>query len=115
MSHVPALTRPPGPSPAASPGRPDTVNQRLTPNRAARPVENAEFAAFARRVLRAYARRVAVGDIDALTHMTGLFAEIDAAIGQAVTALRGIGYSWADIGARLGITRQAAQQRWGSH
>ncbi len=47
--------------------------------------------------------------------MTGLSAEIDTAIGQAVTGLRGIGYSWADIGTRLGITRQAAQQRWGSH
>ena len=40
-------------------------------------------------------------------------AEIDTAIGQAVTGLRGFGYSWAEIGSRLGITRQAAQQRWG--
>jgi hypothetical protein len=24
------------------------------------------------------------------------------------------GYSWAEIGARLGISRQAAQQRWGT-
>ena len=47
--------------------------------------------------------------------MTDLSAEIDTAIGQAVTGLRGFGYSWADIGTRLGITRQAAQQRWGSH
>ena len=46
--------------------------------------------------------------------MTDLSAEIDTAIGQAVTGLRGFGYSWADIGTRLGITRQAAQQRWGS-
>jgi hypothetical protein len=86
----------------------------LTPNRAARPVENDEFAAFARRVLRAYARRVATGDIDALTSMTTLSADIDTAIGQAVAGLRALGYSWADIGTRLGITRQAAQQRWGS-
>ena len=78
------------------------------------PVDNDEYASFARRVLRAYARRVAIGDIDALTTMTDLSAEIDTAIGQAVTGLRGFGYSWADIGARLGITRQAAQQRWGS-
>ena len=45
--------------------------------------------------------------------MTGLADEIDAAIGQAVTGLREFGYSWAEIGSRLGITRQAAQQRWG--
>jgi hypothetical protein len=87
----------------------------LTPNRAGRPVENDEYASFARRVLRAYARRVAIGDIDALTSMTDLSAEIDTAIGHAVTGLRSFGYSWADIGTRLGITRQAAQQRWGSH
>ena len=85
----------------------------MTPNRPRRPVDNDEYAAFARRVLRAYARRVATGDIDALTAMTDLSEEIDTAIGQAVTGLRAFGYSWADIGTRLGITRQAAQQRWG--
>jgi hypothetical protein len=45
--------------------------------------------------------------------MLGLSAEIDTAISQAVTGLRGFGYPWAEIGSRLGITRQAAQQRWG--
>ena len=97
----------------ASCGRPDTVKNPLTPDRRARLVENGEYAAFARRVLRAYARRVADGDVEALTLMLGLSAEIDAAIAQAVTGLRGFGYSWAEIGSRLGITRQAAQQRWG--
>jgi hypothetical protein len=115
MSHIPVLARCPHHTPVVQPGSPETVNRSLTPNRTERLVDNDEFAAFARRVLRAYARRIATGDIDALTHMTGLSAEIDTAIGQAVTGLRTIGYSWADIGARLGITRQAAQQRWGSH
>ena len=101
------------PHPAAFPG-PDTVNDPLTPNRPGRVVENDEYAAFARRVLRAYARRVATGDVEALTLMLGLAAEIDTAIAQAVTGLRGFGYSWAEIGSRLGITRQAAQQRWGA-
>ena len=53
------------------------------------------------------------GGVEALTLMLGLFAEIDSAIAQAVTGLRAFGYSWAEIGSRLGITRQAAQQRWG--
>jgi hypothetical protein len=35
-----------------------------------------------------------------------------AATQQAVDGLRGLGYSWAGIAARLGTTRQAAQQRW---
>jgi hypothetical protein len=102
-------------SPAARPAGQDTVKNPLTPNRAGRVVENDEYAAFARRVLRAYSRRVADGDVEALTLMTDLADEIDTAIGQAVTGLRAFGYSWAEIGSRLGVTRQAAQQRWGSH
>ena len=41
--------------------------------------------------------------------------DLDHAITEAITGLRARhGYSWADIGIRLGITRQAAQQRWGT-
>jgi hypothetical protein len=76
--------------------------------------ENDEYAAFARRVIVAYSRRIAAGDIDAITSMAALADELDIAIHHAVSWLRvRHGYSWADIGARLGITRQAAQQRWG--
>jgi hypothetical protein len=56
--------------------------------------------------------RVGGGDVEALDHMLGLAEEIDTAITEAVKGLRGCGYSWAEIGSRLGITRQAAQQRW---
>ena len=79
------------------------------------PVENTAYAAFARRILRAYARRISAGDIDALADITILAADIDNAIRHAVTGLRTAGYSWAEIGARLGVTRQAAQQRWGGN
>jgi hypothetical protein len=113
VSAVHALNGPLVTSHPASSGRPDTVKNPLTPNGAGRVVENDEYAAFARRVLRAYARRVATGDVEALTLMLGLSAEIDTAIARAVTGLREFGYSWAEIGSRLGITRQAAQQRWG--
>ena len=111
--HLHALNGPETTSPPVrTPGQ-NTVKDQLTPNRAGKVVENDEYAAFARRVLRAYARRVATGDVEALTRMLGLSAEIDTAISQAVTGLRAFGYSWADIGSRLGVTRQAAQQRWG--
>ena len=96
------------------PEHPSGVKKPLTPDRRTRLVENDDYAAFARRILRAYARRVADGDVEALTLMLGLSAEIDTAIAQAVTGLRGSGYSWAEIGSRLGITRQAAWQRWGA-
>jgi hypothetical protein len=90
------------------------VNCPLTPKRRRRITENDEYAVFLQRVIRAYSRRVASGDIEALCYMTGLAADLDSAISQAVAGLRGCGYSWADIGLRLGITRQAAEQRWGS-
>jgi ribosomal protein S20 len=93
------------------PGGRSSVKARLTLNR--RRVENDEYTRFVRRVVRAYARRVAGGDIDALADMTGLATELDEAIGQAVIGLREAGYSWAEIAARIGVSRQAAQQRWG--
>jgi hypothetical protein len=94
--------------------RPNTVKATLTPKRLRRQVENDEYAAFVRRILRAYSRRVGNGDVEALALMLGLAEEIEAAIGEAVKGLRTCGYSWAEIGSRLGVTRQAAQQRWGS-
>lgn len=33
---------------------------------------------------------------------------------EAVKGLRARGYYWAEIGSRLGVSRQAAQQHWGS-
>ena len=90
-----------------------TVKPRLTANRRRDVIENDAYAAFTRRVIRAYARRVATGDVEALTDLVGLSNQLDTAILQAVTGLRTCGYSWTEIAARLGITRQAAHQRWG--
>ncbi|WDZ86372.1 hypothetical protein [Micromonospora cathayae] len=94
-----------------------TVKASLTPlprqQRRRDVVENDEFAAFARRIIRAHGRRVATGDVEALRDLVSLSAALDDAIGAAVVGLRAFGYSWAEIGARLGISRQAAQQRWG--
>jgi hypothetical protein len=114
MTHPDILSQPPTPPPGLRPEHNNTVNPALTPKRTARVVENDQYAAFTRRILRAYARRIAIGDIEALAHLTTLAGEVDTAIADAVTGLRGFGYSWAEIGLRLGITRQAAQQRWGN-
>jgi predicted DNA-binding protein (UPF0278 family) len=98
---------------AGEPGRRSIVKAGLTANRRRRPVENDEYARFVQRVVRAYAKWVAGGDVDALADMAALATELDAAIAQAVIGLRKTGYSWAEIAARLGVSRQAAQQRWG--
>ena len=89
------------------------VNRPLTPKRPRHVVENDEYAAFLRRIIRAYSRRVGSGDIDAIAEMAALANHLDTAIGDAITGLRSIGYSWADIALRLNVTRQAVQQRWG--
>ena len=89
------------------------VNKPLTPKRPYRVVENDEYAAFLRRVIAAYSRRVASGDIEAISTMARLAGYLEDATRQAITGLRESGYSWADIALRLGITRQGAQQRWG--
>ena len=109
---LPVVSPPDSASPAAQLPRLGDVKARLTPKRPRRQVENDEYGAFVRRVLRAYSRRVGDGDVEALTLLIGLAEEIDAAMAEAVKGLRVHGYSWAEIGSRLGISRQAAQQRW---
>lgn len=92
-----------------------SVNHALTPKRAGRVTETAEFAAFTRRIIKAYGRRIGQGgDVDALPELVALASEIDAVINQSVAGLRAEGYSWSEISTRLGTTRQAAQQRFGS-
>lgn len=76
-------------------------------------VETPEYASFCRRIIRAYARRVAQADEVDLADMLAVRDEMDAAIQAAVDGLRARGESWAYIGAGLGITRQAAQMRFG--
>ncbi len=103
----------PTPEQADYPPAGNAVNEDLTSKGTKPAIENSEYAAFARRILRAYSRRVAVGDIEALADLICLSEDIDDAVRRAVGGLRVAGYSWAEIGARLGISRQAAQQRWG--
>jgi hypothetical protein len=92
----------------------NTVKPRLIRKRGKRTVENPQFAAFTRRILRAYARRVAAGDVEALRYLVLLPADVDAALREAVTGLRTFGYSWAEIADRLGVSKQAVQMRYGS-
>lgn len=76
-------------------------------------VGNREFTAFSRRIIRAHGRRVADSDPTALADMIALREALDAAIDDAVDGLRAAGFSWTEIAAELGVSRQAARQRWG--
>jgi hypothetical protein len=92
--------------------RPGRARMADKPRRRAA-VENNEYGAFIRRVVRTYGRRISAGDIESLRELLALARQLDQATDHAVAGLRAFGYSWGDIAARVGVTRQAAQQRWG--
>jgi hypothetical protein len=104
----------PAVNPALTPNRPTGTR----PTRAARTrrsvVENDDYARFVRRVIAAYGRRIASGDIEGLATLAELAHELDDVLEHAILGLRDSGFSWADIATRLDITRQAAHQRFGS-
>jgi hypothetical protein len=72
------------------------------------------YGRFVARILKAYGRRINAGDIAALPELVALHDDLDATITDAVRQLRAEphSYSWAQIGAALGVSRQAAMQRW---
>lgn len=77
-------------------------------------VETPEYAAMLRRMIRAYGRRVADADDVDLAEMVELRDLLETAIAEAVAGQRERhGRSWADVARGLGVTRQAAQMRYG--
>lgn len=81
--------------------------------RMAAEVENREYLAFLRRALRAAGRRLG-GNPDDLLALAEMQRELDSALTAAVlTARAQHGMSWTEIGRLLGVSRQAAQQRFG--
>lgn len=75
--------------------------------------DHTDFLAFTRRILRAYGRRVADADPEDLAELLSVQRDVGAAIDAAVLGMRANGFTWAQIGEGAGITRQAAQIRWG--
>ena len=79
-----------------------------------REVETDQYAAFARRIMRAFGRRVANGDPLDLAELVAIRDEMDQVIVQAVRGMREThGYSWAEIARDLGTSRQNAQKVYG--
>lgn len=75
--------------------------------------EHREFFAMVARQIRAGGRRIADADEVDLLELVELHAEVEKALQVAVDGQRASGSSWAQIARGLGITRQAAQMRWG--
>lgn len=88
-------------------------------SRRTRELETPAVAAAARRMIAAVGKRAAT-DIEGLAMLADLHMIVDLELARAVAAARrGDGlvgdhrYSWADVGRVLGISRQAAQMRFG--
>lgn len=73
-------------------------------------VEDTEFCAFVRRVIRAYAKR-AGDDVEALPSLVAIEREVNNALREAVSSLRR-DHSLSEIASRLGTTRQAVHKRF---
>lgn len=72
-----------------------------------------EIGAMARRVIRnGLGRRAAEGDVIALQELVALQAVLTEAITEAGAAMHDKGYSYTYLAAELGVTRQAARQRF---
>lgn len=76
-------------------------------------IETPEYAAMLKRMIRAYGRRVADADDIDLADMLEVQAVLEQAIADAVNGQREHGRSWSDVARGLGVTRQAAQMRFG--
>jgi hypothetical protein len=75
--------------------------------------DHGEYFGFTRRAVRALSRRVAGSDPDDLLLLLELRDEVDQALDRAVAGQRDAGFSWAQVAEPLGMSRQAAQERWG--
>jgi hypothetical protein len=96
----------PGVAPSATP---------RGPRRRRREVEDDEYVAFVRRILRALSRRAGV-DVVTLADLAALRDEVEGHVVDAVARLRHdpvAPASWAEIGRALGISRRRAWQRFG--
>jgi hypothetical protein len=71
--------------------------------------ETPEIAAAAKRMIRATGRR-ATTDVDALPLLQEIRDECDRVLVEAARGAHEYGWSWWEIGKRLGITRQAANK-----
>jgi hypothetical protein len=64
------------------------------------------------RLTRALALRLSEDDPSGLGLLAQLEADLAAAWREAIVGMRGSSFSDADIGAALGVSKQAVQQRW---
>lgn len=75
--------------------------------------ESSEIGSMAMRVMRALVRRAAEGDTEALEVLVAIRQESAGQVRDAAQELIAFGYTYAELAQVLGISRQAAQKRFG--
>jgi hypothetical protein len=83
---------------------------RVRGQRAERVTETGEFGAAAVRMIRAMARRVGASDIAEFGAMWEVMTEAEHAVTEAIDHLRAVGFSWAEIAAEIGWSKQRLWQ-----
>lgn len=72
-----------------------------------------DYFGMVRRSVRALGRRVPQNDVSDLILLAAVVDEAQSAMAAAVEQLRADGASWSQIGDALGMTKQAAEKRFG--
>ncbi len=83
---------------------------RIRGQRAERVTETGDFGRAALRMVRAMARRVSASDIAEFGLMWEIVHEAEHAVTAAIDGLRAKGFTWAEIAAEAGQTRQGLTQ-----
>jgi hypothetical protein len=78
--------------------------------RAERITETGDFGQAAIRLIRAMARRVGASDLAEFALMWEIMREAEHAITTAIDELRAKGFTWVEIAAEIGVTRQTMHQ-----
>lgn len=60
-------------------------------------------------------KEIPIEDLRAITSLADTIHQAEAALAQAIERARRDGRSWSQIGTSLGVSKQAAQQRYGTH
>lgn len=77
----------------------------------ARETETSDYVAFMRRTIKGLGKRAAY-DVEALAYFPELVELLNATMAEAARECHGFGYSWTEVADALGVSRQAARQRF---
>ena len=93
-------------------GATETRRDTMSRNANRKEIENSTYCQDAARFIRGAGIRASY-DADALADLMAIRNAVELAERKAVADLRADGWSWGEIADRVGMTRQACQQRWG--